>query len=189
MPLKIMCVCICATIHASAVAEEQAGGKKILLGDGKVSMQSPAAWQSKKPRTNIVDFEFAIPAIEGDKIDGRVTVMGAGGSIEANVGRWVGQFVQPDRTPTLKRTQREKIEIAGQQVHLVDITGNYRDQPRGPFGPTVKREKYRMLAAIIVTDKLGQYFVKAVGPRRTIAANEDAFKKMIKSLAVAKKKK
>ena len=172
---------------AARAADEEKKPEQIVLGEGKIKLDVPSGWKSEKPRTRIVDFEFSIPAVEDDAIDGRVTVMGAGGSVDANIGRWIAQFVQPDRTATSERTIREERKIAGQVVHLVDITGDFKDQPRGPFGPTVMREKYRMLGAIITTDKLGQYFVKVYGPRRTIAENEEAFKKLINSLQVSTK--
>lgn len=171
---------------ASAAAKENKP-EQIHLADGQIRLDVPGTWQSKKPRNRIVEFEFAIPAIEGDENDGRVTVMGAGGSIDANIDRWMSQFVQSDRTATSERTSREEIKVAGQQVHLVDITGDFKDRPRGPLGPTTMRKNYRMLGAIIVTDKLGQYFVKAYGPRRTMAKNEAAFRKLVKSLKVSKK--
>jgi len=185
-----LCVSTLVLLQSTALTSATAEDKKpdsIVLAEGKIQLDVPDGWQSKKPRNRIVEFEFAIPAIEGDDVDGRVTVMGAGGSIDANVSRWIAQFVQPDRTATSKRTRREEIEVAGQQIHLVDITGDFKDRPRGPLGPTIMREKYRMLGAIIVTDKLGQYFVKATGPRRTIAKNEEAFKKLVESLKVSKK--
>lgn len=172
---------------APSNAADDKPAQQIVLGEGKIKLNVPQGWQSMKPRTNIVDYEFSIPAIEGDDEDGRVTVMGAGGSVDANIGRWMDQFVQPDRVETKQRTVREQKEVAGQQVHRVDVTGDYKDQPRGPFGPTVMREKFRMMGAIIVTDKLGQYFIKAVGPRRTMAANEEAFGKLINSLKVSEK--
>jgi hypothetical protein len=188
--LVCFCVPAIAMLFQAALADAADDEKKpeqIVLAEGKIKLDVPSSWKKEKPRTRIVDFEFSIPAVEDDKIDGRVTVMGAGGSIDANIGRWVTQFVQPDRTATSERTIREEKKIAGQTVHLVDITGDFKDQPRGPFGPTVMREKYRMLGAIIVTDKLGQYFVKAYGPRRTIAENEEAFKKLVDSLKVSAK--
>lgn len=188
--------CFCAPVvavfvHAAvptAAADDMREDSKptqIVLGEGKIKLDVPDGWESQKPRTRIVDFEFSIPAVEGDENDGRVTVMGAGGSVDANISRWIAQFVQPDRTATGDRTVREELKIAGQEVHMVDITGDFKDQPRGPFGPTEMREKYRMLAAIIVTDKLGQYFIKAYGPRRTIAENEEAFKSLVNSLKVS----
>ena len=74
--------------------------------------------------------------------------------------------------------------IGGQIVHLVDISGTFREQ-LGPFAPATVREEYRMLAAIIKTDKQGQYFVKYYGPAATVAAGEDAFMKMLGTLKVS----
>ena len=39
--------------------------------------------------------QIAIPAVAGDREDGLVTIMAAGGSLEENVARWVGQFEAP----------------------------------------------------------------------------------------------
>ncbi len=41
-----------------------------------------------------------------------------------------------------------------------------------------------MLAAIISTEKSGRYFFKLYGPKKTVAAQEDAFRAMIQSLDV-----
>jgi hypothetical protein len=39
-----------------------------------------------------------------------------------------------------------------------------------------------MLGAIIVGGEQGNYFVKAYGPKKTMDASEEAFKKMIESV-------
>jgi len=164
-------------------AEDKAAGEKVTLADGKLSLTAPAAWERKEPSVRIIEHEFAVPAADGDKEAGRLTIMGAGGSIEANIERWIGQFEQPDGAATKERTKREKLTVDGQTVHMVDITGTYKDQ-RGPFAPAVIRDDYRMLAAIIPTEKSGQYFVKLYGPKKTIAANEKAFRAFVESLEV-----
>jgi hypothetical protein len=41
-----------------------------------------------------------------------------------------------------------------------------------------------MLAAIIATEKSGRYFIKLYGTKKTIAANEKAFRAMVQSLDV-----
>ena len=105
--------------------------------------------------------------------------MGAGGSVEANIARWKGQFVK--ETDGAMKTEETK--VAGQVVHLVDFSGDYNDA-RGPFVPGVVRENYRMMAAIVVTEKLGQYFIKAYGPAATMEANKKAFHEMVQSLEV-----
>lgn len=155
------------------------------VADGGLKLVAPPSWTKNKPSNNIVEHEFAVPKVTGDAADGRVTVMGAQGGVEANVQRWLGQFSQPDGSPSKDRLRREQKQIAGQEVHLVDISGTYSDQ-RGPFagGQAVQREHYRMLGAIVVTKRLGSYFVKFSGPEKTVAANERAFRELIESLTV-----
>jgi hypothetical protein len=71
-------------------------------------------------------------------------------------------------------------------VHVVDISGTFKDQPGGPFagGKIIEREKYRMLSAILVTKGAGNYFVKFYGPAKTVGDNRENFDKMIESLTV-----
>lgn len=171
-------VVCCAWATAARAQDDPA---KMPLAGGKLQLTAPADWVRKQPRTRIVEHEFAIPAAEGDSADGRLTVMGAGGGVKANIERWYGQFTQPDGGSTEKRAKVKKTRAAGQDIHLVDIAGTFRDQ-RGPVAPVVERPKYRMLAAIIETKSLGDYFIKLYGPEKTVAENEKAFLKMIEAL-------
>lgn len=173
------------TRPGTACADEPAEKEVFAVADGAIQLAAPKAWTKKKPSNNIVEHEFAVPKAEGDEQDGRVTVMGAQGGVDANIERWIGQFAQPDGADTKEKVKREKKSIAGQEVHLVDLSGTYKDQ-RGPFsgGATVQRSGYRMLGAIVVTKKLGSYFVKFYGPEKTVAANEKEFRRMIESLQV-----
>ena len=178
----VVIACLVVTFtSATAAAEEDKGERTIAIADGKLKLQAPASWKRKKPQSAIVEHEFAVPASAGDSPDGRVTVMGAGGSVEANVDRWIGQFTQPDGGSTKQRAKTKKIKAAGEEVHMVDISGTFKDQ-LGPFAPAVERPKYRMLSAIITTKKSGNYFVKFYGPERTVAENEKAFVTMIEGM-------
>jgi len=161
--------------------------RTIALSEGRLKLVAPEAWVKKKPRTNIVEFEFALPAVEGDTNDGRLTIMGAGGGVEANIARWMGQFQAADGGALKNAAEPAKNEVDGQVVHWVDLSGTYADKPRGPFGPSTEREGYRMLAAIIATKKHGQYFVKCYGPAKTIAGSEAEFKAFVQSLRVGGK--
>jgi hypothetical protein len=155
----------------------------ISLGEGKLSLQAPEKWVRKEPRTRIVEHEFAVEGKKGQDA-GRVTVMGAGGSIKDNIDRWVNQFQKPDDKSKL-RQKVEKKKVAGLQVEIVDIAGTYKDTPGGPFagGKTVDRANYRMLGAIISGGpSVGNYFIKFYGPEEIIKEHEKAFHKMIESL-------
>jgi hypothetical protein len=162
---------------ATAEKAATAGDRTIELGK-KLRMTAPEHWAPKTPAMQMIAYEFAVPAVEGDGQDGRVTVMTAGGTVEANIERWAGQFSQPDGTATKPKT--ETVTVAGQEVHLVDLAGTYNDA-RGPFAPAVERPDYRMLAAIIPTPE-GTYFVKFYGPKKTVSENQRAFRKMIEGM-------
>ena len=171
LPLALVLAGMCSF----AAAEEK--GRQLSLSEGNILLTAPSQWEKKQPRTRILDAEFSIPAVGDDKTPGRATVMGAGGSIEANIGRWKGQFTK------LADSSVEKHQVAGETVHLIDLSGTYKDQ-RGPFAPATMRENYRMLGAIIATKKRGQYFVKFYGPKATVEKNEKHFKDMLDSLKV-----
>jgi hypothetical protein len=175
------CACLLLWLVSATFALGQESPAKMKLAGGKLELTAPATWQRKQPKTRIVEHEFAIGASKGDPADGRLTVMGAGGGVQANVERWYGQFTQPDGGSTKERAKVKKIHVGGQDVTLVDISGTFRDQP-GPVAPVVERPKYRMLAAIIETKSLGDYFIKFYGPQRTVTDNEKAFLEMIDSL-------
>ena len=155
--------------------------RRVTLAEGKIVLDAPKTWVRRAPKNKIIEHEFAILSGQDEKPEGRFTVMGAGGSVEANVTRWLGQFVQTDGSATKDKAKVEKRKIAGVEVHYVDVAGDFKDSP-GPFAPAVMRPDYRMLAAIIVTDKLGQHFLKFYGPKEVVAANEKAFEEMLNSL-------
>ncbi|MFM8433844.1 MAG: hypothetical protein ACKOBP_00650, partial [Planctomycetia bacterium] len=116
--------------RGQAVATDEA--RAFTIADGAFSLEAPAGWKRVAPKSGIVETEFAIPS-EGELAPGRMTVMGAGGTVQANLDRWYGQFIQPDGGVTKDKAATKKLEIAGCTVTLVDISGTYLDKPMGPF--------------------------------------------------------
>ena len=161
---------------------------EVSVAKNKIKFSASGTWAAVKPRSRMLESELRINRTGDDAQDGRLTIMGAGGTIEANITRWQGQFKQADGGSTADATKTEVKTIAGQKVNLVDITGNFIDSPGGPFSgqPKVERQNYRMLAAIIQTPANGNYFVKLYGPKATIDKNEEHFKSMIDSLKIEK---
>ena len=172
--LALFAVALGAVVQTSHLQAAQ--GTELRLG--KLRMTASAQWKQVQPRVRIIAYEFAAPKAEGDPVDGRVTVMAAGGSIEANIARWKGQFRAPGAAAP--RVKVEKKKINGYTVHLVDLSGTYLDR-RGPFAPAVPRRGYRMLGAIIQTPE-ANFFVKFYGPAATVTRHEKAFRQMIQSI-------
>jgi gluconolactonase len=166
----------------AATAQDQPG-KTFTIGEGKLMLTAPANWVEKKPAINFIEAEYSIPPAQGDENPGRLTAMGAGGSVEDNIKRWADQFAGEGGAA---RPKLDKVSTGGAEIQLVDLAGTYKDSPGGPFagGKTIMRNNYRMLGAIIQTKDKGNYFLKLYGPKATIDANEKPFHDMVKSLKV-----
>jgi hypothetical protein len=173
---------------ATAVADADKAKEplKFAVAEGNLMFEATGDWESVKPKSRMLEFEIKVPKVAQDKTDGRLTIMGAGGSIAANIQRWEGQFSQPDGGATEAKTK--ELTIEEMKVTMVDVEGSFTQTMGGPFsgGKKVKLDDQRMLAAIIQTPKSGNYFVKLVGPAATMKAHEAEFEKMIKSAKLSK---
>jgi hypothetical protein len=167
-----------------AAQDKAAADRAVSIGEGRLSLTAPAHWAKKQPATRIVEAEFSVPPAKGDDAPGRMTAMGAGGSVESNIDRWVSQFVGAGGAAV--KPKLDKLTVNGCEVQIVDLSGTYKDAPGGPFagGKTVMRENYRMLGAIIQTKDAGNYFLKLYGPKSTIDEAEKDFQEMVKTLKV-----
>jgi hypothetical protein len=103
---------------------------------------------------------------------------GQGGSVEANVDRWIGQFQQAKNAAKV-----EKRTVNGLKVTTVDVSGSYTGMggPRAPEGPP--KPGYRLLGAIVEGPQ-GSVFFKFTGPAKTVAENQSIFERMISSLKI-----
>jgi hypothetical protein len=162
---------------------------KIELAGGKITLTTPADWVKVKPRfENITPYEFNAPKGEEDKAKlARITVTPAQGGIEQNIDRWYSQFEQPDGSASKDKSKVEKIEVAGQTVHFVELPGTFKETMGGPFQqnqPPTLRKEYRLLGAIIETKGMGTHFIKVTGPAGAVEKMTEGFKKMVKEMTV-----
>jgi hypothetical protein len=153
---------------------------------GEVRLTAPKTWVRKAPRSEVIAAEFTLPRAAGDDADGRLTVSSVGGSLQENLDRWRRQFGEkPDKE------SQEKLEVAGVQVTVLDVSGTFRDPMAGGFhGPggsmaATEHPGYRMLGAVL---ELGGrlYFVKSYGPATTMAARAEEFRAFVRSLRLAR---
>ncbi len=162
-----------------ALAKTSGGAAERKVELDEVTLTAPEAWVRKPANSSFVAAEFSLPHAEGDDADGRLTVSTAGGSVEANIDRWKGQF-----QPQPKSAKQDEIEVDGVKVTKVDMSGDFNDA-RGPFAPGVMRPAYRLMGAVIPAG--GQLcFVKATGPEKTIAEHADEIDVFIRTAQVNK---
>ena len=103
---------------------------------------------------------------------------GQGGSVEANMTRWKGQFTvngQPAPAKTATKT------LKGLKASTLDVTGNYAGMGGPNMAPLAPKPDYRMLAAI-VEGPGGNIFVKFTGPVKTINANTAKYEALLNSI-------
>jgi hypothetical protein len=149
-----------------------------------LTFYAPAEWKAVTTSSSMRVAQFAVPRTAGDSADGELVVYyfgGSGGSIEANIERWVGQMQQPDGKPSSAIARRESRTINGLKITLVDVSGTYVAEMTPGSPQRHNSPNFRLRAAVIETPK-GPYFIKLTGPAKTIAAAEKTFEQFLNSL-------
>lgn len=137
---------------------------------GAVTITIPPEWEEQEPQNTMRKAQLRLPRADGDDRDAELVVFhfrGGGGGVEANIDRWLGQFQQPDGSATRDAAEIAEREVAGLEVHTVDVTGTYVAQVRPGAGERVNNPNTRLLAAIVISSD-GPYFFKLVGPAATV---------------------
>ena len=150
-----------------------------------LTFDTPAGWVAKKPASSMRVAEFALPKTEKDAEDASLVVYyfgGTGGSVQANLDRWIGQMQQPDgRDSRTVATSSALTSKAGLKITLLDIPGTYIAEVTPGSSERFNKPNFRQLAAVVET-KDGPYFVKVVGPAATVARWEPSVRTFLASL-------
>lgn len=142
---------------------------------------TPEGWRSTTPSSSMRKAQYVLPAENGDPEDAELVVYQFGeraGPLQANIDRWVGQFEQPDGSPSNERLVVSTRRVRGMEITLVDIRGTYRAESFPGSGERVNKPAMRMLAAVIESDH-GPYYCKLVGPERTVDHWEGSFQSFL----------
>jgi hypothetical protein len=145
-------------------------------GSGSVKWTPPSRWEAKPP-SGMRAATYIIPPATGDSDGGECAVFeNLGGSVQANVDRWIGQFEKTDGAPNQKSET-----ISGLTVTTVDVSGTFKGGGPMMGNTSAPKSGYRMLGAIVEGPE-GNVFFKLTGPAKTIAAAQEEFQAMLKSL-------
>jgi hypothetical protein len=146
---------------------------------------TPANWKAQEQRAMRLA-NYTVPPASGDQENGKCGVyyfgQGQGGSVQANMDRWIGQFQQADGKPSKDAAKVGNRNIHGLKVTTVDVSGSYTGMggPRAPQGPP--KSGYRLLGAIVEGSQ-GSVLFKLSGPAKTVVQNQSAFEKMLASIS------
>jgi hypothetical protein len=132
--------------------------------------------------------QFRLPRAGNDTEDVSLVVYyfgRSGGSREANLERWAGQFEQPDGADSLELMEQSSREVAGLEVIDTDLSGTYIAETSPGSGERVRKEQWRMLASIVESSD-GPWYLKLVGPENSVAQWEASYAAFVSSIRPAK---
>lgn len=161
---------------------EATGSPSLPMGEtaeSALEWKVPSRWQVLPNPSSMRLATYRIPRAAGDPADPEMAVSQAGGSIDANVERWIGQF-GPDAKSTAKRTTKK---VAGMDVTIVEIEGTYS----GGMGMGAKAdpgplEHWALLGAIVATPGMPHFF-KMTGPAKSVRAARAELDELVASLS------
>jgi hypothetical protein len=149
-----------------------------------LTFTTPQGWQSSKPGSSMRVAEFTLPRAAGDTEDAQLVIYyfgGSGGSVDANIDRWVGQIQQPDGKPSGAAAKKQSRTFNGLAVSLVDVDGTYVAETAPGSTERHNKPNFRLRAGVVQTPN-GPYFIKLTGPARTVTAWDRAYDQFLSSL-------
>jgi len=154
---------------------------------GGLTFQAPGAWKTIPTRSVMRKAQLQVEPAQGDDFPALLVVYafpGGAGTVEANVERWQKQFQDANGNPP--KIESKTVKGKNVEVTRVETSGRYKPSPIPGMPAEPERENARLLGAIVVTDRVG-YFLKFVGPDKTMASIRPAFDELISTLEVAEK--
>ncbi len=182
LSLRKRLVCIGAVVGASLFVSlawaENAGGLR---------WTPPEKWAPLTKPMRAANYRLAPVAGDSDAAECGVYYFGRGqgGSADANVKRWIGQFRTADGKPADALAKIASRTIKGIKVTTVDITGTHLFKAFPMARQATPKPGYRLIGAIAEGPEAPIFF-KFIGPRKTVTAGEADFQKMLDSLLPAK---
>ena len=155
------------------------------LGQGSLKFDAPSGWVTRPAASSMRVAEFTLPRAQGDREDAELIVYffgGQGGSVQANIDRWIGQIAQPDgrASSAVAKTSISQTR-SGLKVSLVDVSGTYVAELTPGATERHHKPNFRLRAAVAETTR-GPYFVKLTGPAATVARWDETFRAFVASL-------
>ncbi len=133
----------------------------------QLQMTLPDGWREVEPLSIMAWKSYEADGPDGTKV--QITLTPAGGDSVSNVMRWSGQIGGSEAEATRAIDQVEKFAVNGKPTELYKVVG---PEPN-PKATT---------AAIIQWTSRQSLFVKMTGPAAAVAANNEAFVTLLKSI-------
>jgi len=153
-------------------------------GACELRFKMPDGWVSESPSSKMRVAQYKLPKAEGDAEDASLVVYyfgpAQGGSVEANIDRWISQMEQPGSGPSKEKAKRQTLTVNGLKVTTVDVAGTYTAEMSPGSATHYHKPSFRLRGAVVETPR-GFYFAKLIGPEKTFDHWKEAFNDYVKS--------
>jgi hypothetical protein len=174
----------CGGRGATAVSNQQPNSSASTIASGDLHFKAPDGWLAEQPSSRMRAAQYKLPKAEGDREDASLVLYyfgpTQGGPAEANIDRWISQIQQADGSASKDKAKTETITVNGLKVTTVDVSGTYTAEMTPGTGNQRNDASYRLRGAVIETPK-GNYFLKLVGPVKTMGRWEQSVTDFMKS--------
>jgi hypothetical protein len=149
-----------------------------------LTFEAPKAWKSSAPTSTMRRAQLKADPSDGDDYPAELVVFafpGGAGTVDANLERWRNQF--KDAEGNSPKIETKKVQGKNIEVVRAETEGEYHPSqfPGRPVEPV--RKGARLLGAIVMTDGTS-YFIRMIGPDKTMKKLTPEFDAMLKSMKV-----
>jgi hypothetical protein len=173
-----------ACSRGATVASVPSSGTEAPQTSGDLHYKVPDGWVTGQPSSKMRVAQFKLPKADGDNEDAELVLyyFGAnqGGTKEANIDRWISMMQQSDAGSSKDKAKTDTLTVNGMKISTVDVSGRYTAEMAPGSGKFYDNANYRLRGAVIETPK-GNYFLKLVGPAKTVGRWEQSFADYLKS--------
>ena len=152
------------------------------IPQGNLTYTAPSGWVEQQPSSSMRFAQYSLPGQEGMAAAELAVFFNIGGSIEANLQRWNGQFSQPDGRSTSDVAETNKVPVGNLEVTVTYITGTFLASA-AMSGSSTNKPGFAMLAAMVETSQ-GPWQFKATGPEVTVSYWRDSFDEFVRGFKV-----
>jgi hypothetical protein len=174
----------CGGKGATAGNQQPNSASSTTAAAGELRFKAPDGWVTEKPSSAMRAAQYKLPKADGDSEDASLVLYyfgpTQGGSAQANIDRWISQIQQADQTSSKDKARTETMTVNGLKITTVDVSGTYTAEMAPGSGTQRNDANYRLRAAVVETPK-GNYFLKLVGPAKTVGHWEQAYSDYLKS--------
>jgi hypothetical protein len=150
-----------------------------------LTFEAPKSWKSSPPASQMRRAQLTVEPIEGDDYQAELIVFafpGGAGTVDANIKRWQNLFKDDEgHSPNIetKTVKGKNVDVVRAETH-----GEYHPAQFPGQQPQPVRKNARLLGAIVSGQDTG-YYIRMVGPDKTMKKLTPEFDELLKTIKVA----